>query len=522
MKPRFRLFLAGIFALSLLSQSAFAESPTPAFASPDARQVPKGYWQDFFIPNFLLPLSFIANSTNTFSSVLPPCDGKQDACIKSVEYQLNGGEWHSASPGADMGQRDIAFGNLNPDGTWNKTYTSTFPENIADGLPQGSTARLWKFDHAPHFAGSEYQISARVQGSKNPQTNKYQMYSFEVQAIPVTQSSTTFEYSCPQPSIFQNLNYGKIEGLCTTRYDFPENLQLRVVIKLGTFLRELQGWFDGRLRNAQIEISELKQEVSIQGMPIRVPSASNAPMKYEEIPSDFPGWRYDQLIINSQNSGNTGWANFETVNDDTGLSVFIRMGDSIQKNAIGENTIWKVSSMPNSTQGQCFQKGEVSGVVLTNSTVYSAKPPTWNSDDSSLNFRVGAPHFRPNGDLFKGYYKLLVSEKAANCYWGDRYAKGTASISVTNQDGNTDIATTNLGLQNGWVNFEAAGFTFSSPTISAKIKLPEEPKQPEPVVQKESISPEIKLKTITCISAKKVVKKITSASPVCPKGFKKR
>ena len=505
-------FITAVFtaiSLGFSAQLAVADTPTPAFVSPDAREVAVGHWRFFFTPSFLLPLSYLPLQTPPVdlrsNSVLPPCTEAKGACLMKVEYQLASGDWYGATPGEDFGQRQVAFGNLKPDGTWNMNYTSTFPEDAALNRPQGSTARLWTFDKAPHAAGVQYQVAASI-GGQVDQNGKYRSDQFNLQVIPVTQKNVNSSEECLRPSDLQVTTEGTSKGLCLTKYDFPKDLRIRVTVNLDRYLSSIQGWFDGRLFDAKISIDANARTLSVEGAPMMVPSASNSDIKYEDI-KNIPAWPNDPLVIAAQNKGNTGTAGFANTNTEMDLINFIALGETIRDRAIGENTIWKISSMSAGPDTRCLQPGQMNGVVLTNATVYVATAPKWDAASSSLNFRVAASHNDSKGDIFKGYYSLFLNEKVAACYWGSDFSKGSASISITNQDGTPGVATTNLGVRNGWVNFEASGFTFSAPTISARIK------KAEPAAIKT---------TISCISSKKIVKKVSGVNPKCPAGYKKK
>lgn len=526
MRSRFIPIVAVAASLVFTNQLAVADQPTPAFASPDGRQVPAGHWQNFFTPAHLLPLSYLpiknSDKENFFSSILPPCDGNQNACIQKVEYKLGGGEWNQASSGPDEGQRAVAYGTLNGPNNWTWVPSETFPENINDFRPQGSTARLWDFSNAPHVAGSMYQIGARFSGIQS-KSGLYNPDSFYLQVLPVTRVPGD-SITCKQPSIFEERYLQRQEGYCKTLYDFPTDLKVRITMKFGKFMPFIKGWFDGRLGDAVITVNSDSETVTFEGSPLVVPSASTRPIKYEEmVKNKIQPLSADVIATAGTFAGTAGMV---TANIEAELQNFITQSPLIGERATGENTVWMISSIAESGNNQCIQPGALNGIVLTNATVYNASAPKWNERNSSLDFRVAATHFNSKGELFKGYYKLLVSEKVASCYWGPDFSKGTASISITNQDGTTGVATTNLGLRDGWVNFEAAGFTFSSPTISAIIKkapvvapTPTPTPSPTPTATQAPIA---KKKTITCIAAKKKSVKVVGLNPKCPAGYKKK
>jgi hypothetical protein len=153
--------------------------------------------------------------------------------------------------------------------------------------------------------------------------------------------------------------------------------------------------------------------------------------------------------------------------------------------------------------------------------IYSGGPPSFNTKEGTLEYKVGSPHLTSKGEVFKGTYDLQVSSEVARCLYKFTSAPIQASISIVNDSGENSIATTVVNEKNGWLRLAAYGFTFSTPTV--KIKLSQEPEvvvtpTPTPTA---SIKPVAKKVTITCIKGK-TSKKVTAVKPKCPTGFKKK
>lgn len=522
MRVKLPLVLVLLTSIILPHQMALASEVKPAFASPDGRQVPQGHWQFFFAPSFLSPLSYLPVSPepgrNTFSSILPPCSGMQQACISSVEYQVGGGKWETATSGANEGQRAIASGYLNGPNNWVYVPSTTFIEELSVGRPEGATARLWTFPNAPHAGSDKYQVAVSFSGQVSPD-EKFSIESFNAEVTPASRVIGS-PGGCIQPSIWEERAQFSNDGYCKTIYDFPENIRIRVNLNLGVFLNEIQGWFDGRLSNASIRINSSNRTMQIEGSPLSVPTAAIRPIKLNEIPRNYPG-KPDPNVIATQGQSIFGIGGTGHVNSGPTMNAFITMNSDVLPQALGENTVWKLSSMSNRQNQKCIQPGIVNGIVLTNATVYNASAPEWVSARSSLDFQVAAAHHDSKGEVFKGYYKMLLNEEVAECLWGQDFSSGMASISITNQDGNPNIATTNLGTRDGWVNFEAAGFTFSSPVISATIKKAVVVEPPKVPVVKDAVVIK-KVKKITCLSPNRKSKTLSGVNPKCPTGYKKK
>ena len=539
--------------------SAQGETTKPAFVSPDGNNVAAGYWRGFFYPNAFLPLSYLPNfnavteyQRRIFGAVLPPCDGSQTACISEVSYQLSDGTWKVASPTSDLTQRDVFQGSLLPNNEWEMHPTSLFTEDVGKNRPQGDAARLWIFSDAPHGGGNTYQVSAQITGGYDP-NGTYTPDNFMVQVIPqkrVRVASDQFTQSCPSPaSTFVRSKLTDTSGNCVTNYEFPKELNIRITIKLASYLRFINGWFDSRIRDLIIDIDDKDKTLTLEGKPLIVPTASSRAIKYEDLEGQGLN-PVSKQVQDIQNRGNLGTAGMYQLNTPQSLEEFIKIGKNLLPSALGENTIWQLSSLPQYyyENTKCLNKGIINGIVSTNATVYDSGAPKWSEEDSSLNFRVGAAHHLSNNEVFKGYYSMAVNNITARCFWGNNLSTANASISVVGQDGQQNVATTSVVPRNGWTYFNASGFTFSVPSIKVKFVAPPTPTptptpKPTPtptptaspvVAQTPKATPSVqptptpkmsqavtKKLTITCIKNKTALK-VTAVKPVCPRGFTKK
>jgi len=544
--------LSWLAILALLVQfpsSAQGEATKPAFVSPGASNVDVGFWRGFFHPYSFVPLSYLPNLNATtdfhkriFGAVLPPCDGNQTACISEVSYQIADGPWKSAISTSDTTQRDVYIGNLLPNREWELLRTATFPEVVSKNRPQGDAARLWIFSDAEHGGGNTYQVSAQFAGGYIETADLYTPENFSLQVIPqkrVRMESSQFIQNCLGPySSFIRNNLADAYGNCVTNYDFPKDLNVRIKVKLQSFLTSINGWFDSRVKDLIIDINESDRTITFEGKPLIVPTAATKAIAYTElerqglnpIPKD---------VQERQTRDKIGTAGVYQLNLPTSLEEFLKLGANIIPSALGENTIWQISSLSGIPEAntKCLNKGIINGIVSTNATVYDSTAPKWNDSDSSLNFRVGAAHQLSNNDVFQGYYSMIVNNVTARCYWGNNLANASAFISVLGENGEQNVATTSVVTRNNWTYFNASGFTFSAPTIKVKYVVPTP--TPTPAVTASStptpsasptpstastqaaVSNKIKKVTITCIKGKSI-KKVTAVKPVCPTGYKKK
>jgi hypothetical protein len=180
------------------------------------------------------------------------------------------------------------------------------------------------------------------------------------------------------------------------------------------------------------------------------------------------------------------------------------------------------------TLEQCLSSNEIAGVVMSNATVYQGEPPTWNASDSTLDYKVAAPHYTPSGSEFLGVYQLKINNKFARCIYGLQKVPLVATVSIVGNDGATRVGISSISMGSEWINFNVSGFTFSAPTI--KVQLAEAKKEntietkveaQQPSVSSEVLPKVSQKKSITCIKGK-TTKKVTAVKPACPRGYKKK
>lgn len=165
--------------------------------------------------------------------------------------------------------------------------------------------------------------------------------------------------------------------------------------------------------------------------------------------------------------------------------------------------------------GRCYYPGP-SLIVTTNATDFLSTSPTFDENTQELVYTVAAPHFLPNGEVFKGSYELIIRSDTARCLYNFSNAPIKASIQVTSADNKEQIAVTNVVEKNGWLYLTAKGFTFSTPKLRVSLSQ-------ERVVEAPKVASVKKAKpiiTFTCAKGKKT-RYIEGTNPKCPKGYKR-
>jgi hypothetical protein len=172
---------------------------------------------------------------------------------------------------------------------------------------------------------------------------------------------------------------------------------------------------------------------------------------------------------------------------------------------------WSFASYVGTGNSCMSSTTSVLGIVTTNAMAFSDSPPSFSN--GTLSYQVAGMHFMPDGKTpFLGVYDMVMSDAVARCLYGFTTAPISGSVTVTeDSSGDTNVATTSVSDNNGWLHLAAYGFEFSDPTINATLTQAK-----APAVKAKSV-------TITCVDRKnKALKKVvTAVNPVCPAGYVK-
>jgi len=333
---------------------------------------------------------------------------------------------------------------------------------------------------------------------------------------------------------------------CAKPYSLPVGAQFGFKLRLSN---PVKGWLHGRMDGVTSDISvdaTGNQLISIQGNPIIVPSAYGWVKKAEAIKSiaDF----YDKMkkpiggngfgCTNDPNGGRTTngcapefWVSFlrHLRADQESMDEFLAWMPEFKDKASKAPTIWRWETMgSDGSNDTCYRNSSnLSGFVTTNATQYLSGPPVFNKAEESLDYKVAAPHYLPDGKEFLGSYNLVINAQVARCLYGFTDAPIQASVSVTSSDGQARVATTSLVERGGWLKLSANGFTFSNPIVKVKLSQEKVVVAPTPTPSASATPTPIaapaaaKKTSITCVKGK-TTKKVTAVNPKCPTGYKKR
>ena len=503
-----------------------------------------------------------------YNAVLPVCtDTAQLDCIESVTAISDSGL-------VDPGKFSKYI---------YKKHPNLFEPNNALKIPRAESPSIWSFSTAKHGFGSDYAIaigSGTQTSFQSPQSmsNLYAyLYPVSVKTGIGDQPRDINGFSnlpeCIQVqlplsgALITGCAGGGQDGIgkyncplqldanrdCLLQHEFPTGFKFQINVRLTT---QPSGWLFGRLLDPSIAITEIATggtRVVVTASPTKVP-ALYAGDSWNNLPKNIQDF-YLPCIKTQSCQIMSRQARIEGPHTDPQLLNGQRGPEATEANAFNELKLWlpmvkdTMSALPSAwnfkmssvgaltNSNACFRSGSgLKGIVTTNATLYSEAPPVLV--DSTLQYKVAAPHYRKDGSDFKGTYNLVIRSDVARCIYGFSNAPIQASIDVVSENGTSSVATTAVSENNGWISLSAYNFGFSAPTIKATLKqAPPAPttntqtSTPAPVVTETptpTATPTPKPKetmakrtTITCVKGK-TVRKVTAAKPVCPVGFKKK
>jgi hypothetical protein len=451
----------------------------------------------------------------TATSHLPPCDATIKVNCISTVYAVDetgkttNGKFIKLVP--ESGSRD-------------------FPALVNNNLPQGKgQGGVWQLPGITHSGGNDnYYVTSiffadLMKASGVSFTNqKFKIKRLEAVIGAVNEQSGSyspqFALDASNPSEDGSPNGGTGSGsrsgaadqdkclvfgvgTCQMPQNFPKNLRFGISIVLG---ERLQGWFHGRIYKPQINITNDQnggQTINIEAEPVIVPTIEKL------IPTSQISEELRTYLSQDKQFGQGGGylmpgSSGEDAFDQAKLWIPL-----LNDKASTSQSVWTVRTLEfnqaNWNIRNCSaSSSQLSGVVTTNSLVYSAGPPAYNPQTQTLDYKLISPHLNADETEAIGTYDLVIKSEVARCIYGFSNAPIQASISIVGSNGENKVATTVINEKNGWLYLSANGFTYSSPLIKVKLSQAKN--------QKYSIS---------CVKGK-VTKKVTGTKPKCPAGFK--
>lgn len=440
--------------------------------------------------------------------------------------------------------------------------------NLQRKIPDGSRSSIWTFPGLAHSDGNKYLVSVRTNsvvtnqdapnaaGSIADWRDSNTLLSItpikvdnDTSGLPITrevyEKSPDGKITITGTEDLLSISGGADNGnkVCYVSLDknkpncFSEaddsnypRFKITLRLKLTEEFLTLRHWFMARA--SEIKITSKKEIessiVSFEGTTIKVPKATAL------LPRTIEGFKVYQAAIN-KSYADSGVTNKPLdLNDLSGFSFWQTLGSSgMQEIDPGTLAFWSgiepfatilvetrsptwsfetanISGKDTGWLWPCVKKPHVSGVVASNASIMRPSPPKWNAEKQTLEFRIASPHLNQDGSVATGFYNLAVSQEVANCLWGGDVSKSRAEVSITSEAGEKKIFVAATSFSDGYINFQASGFTYSVNTISLKF------------VKNPATNPSIKPTSPKEIVCKKgnIVKKVKSKK--CPAGYVKK
>ena len=424
----------------------------------------------------------------------------------------------------------------------------SFKGNSSMNLPTSGQSFLVDIPSAPHAGGSKYLISSVLDGVRYPSDSQFTTNGLQATIWPVSIKTGTYQ---PYAESLSPTNYsalgvnsgagGGCEGVqseigsCAIASALPLDVSFGIKLKLRT---KVDGWIHGRISHVDATVSRAgdgDQLVTISGFPVKVPTIFGWVSK-EKAPAALTnfykamdpfylnmGNGYGRCLDPSETSGPCNPRYWESILRSPGTSP-----DGIQElalwlpivndKAVAAPSAWSVRTVSGNLNNCGTETKNLVGFVSTNATDYLPGPPTFNSADGTLDYKVLSTHYLPDNSVSQGSYDLVIDSSVARCIYGFSNAPIKATVSVISSDGSSQAVTTTVTENNGFLRMSANGFTYSNPTI--KVKLSQESPSPAPTTSG-TAAPSTKKTTITCIKGK-LTKSVSAVKPTCPTGYKKK
>lgn len=360
----------------------------------------------------------------------------------------------------------------------------SMPARTDLGLPRSGDAQLFT-PAANSGVKGNFAVKVVEQFFLDSISKKYKLSNFSVFVQPYTiemargfQSTSSYDWT--------KYAWGG-DGQLGKIVDFQEDIRISVSVRIP---KGEGGWFSGRVKDPLVNLTSdaTSNKLSIDALPVSVPKLQ------VWAPTEEKTALMDKFSMSA--GGNHS---IESGFDDS-VSWVEQLKPFAQDKSTSEETLWVVRSTY--IDNPCFPDSKISGFITTNAMAYSWNPPVLQN--GFLDYKVAGMHTTANGELTKGTYDLILSSETARCLYKFTSAPISATISIIGDASESKVVqTTVLSEREGFLKLSAYGFTFSSPVV--RVKLDQKKNAPK--------------KSISCLKGREI-KKITSASPTCPKGFK--
>ena len=513
-------------------------------------------------PNFsVMPKKY--SGVYPVASTLPICKSVSDTdCIVNVEYIDSGG---NVLPGKFQGYVPVSYKgpctstndaegykelclSTEPYFTYDASEIS-YPAQIKRKIPKSSRGSIWVFPGMESNGERKYLVSFKVWGEMTNHNSPLAEDSYAdwntggagayIVPISISNGGNGETLNSDNRSLFKTSNQSCYPNsspesiYCLTKITDESSPRFRLTVRLeltSSFLLN-RNWQISKTLNPTItsKIAGKITTLTYSGNMTKVWSATAL------IPKTLSGYK---LFIDATNqsykdsgvtnkpldsndlSGFENWLKIGSAgtngSDPSAIGFFSGISDKVEIRSAKVDYVWmfesaNVSGTDVGWLWPCAKTPQLSGVTSSNATILRPTPPKWNSVDSTLEFKIGSPHFDEKNTVISGFYNITVSEEVAKCLWGVQATLASAKVSIISDSGEKKLTTFVTNKKDGYINFQVNGFDYSVNTI--KISLDK--------VQASKIPKNSSLGSITCINNKKVIR-VIKAGQKCPTGFKKK
>jgi hypothetical protein len=435
--------------------------------------------------------------------ILPPCDGvtEEADCIEGVTVSDGSKELDSKLI------RQLPYSHFSadakngiPEGGAPSLWTNPFVVDSNQGLVVTTSAYM-KRDTTGPFHDTSFAASIKSYLIKQGDYSPIKL----VPASKFTPGETGYlSYTGNAPGCVWTDT-----GKCGVQTTYPGIKSISLRVKLSN---TQTGWLAGRLVNPNVKVEKITSTqnlltVNAEPASVAMVSASVSEAKAtEEMKRHYFADGYQIRSFNIDELSKL-LDIYKSVTNDTSTKII---------------PMWSITNGYGKSTDPCLQSTtNFVGLVTTNSVAYQTEAPKFSR--GSLNYTLASPHFQPNGDPFEGTYDLLLSSSAARCLYNYSSAPLTASVTITNEGGSTQVATSTLQESDGWLRLDVKGFHFSKPTIEVALKQEKTTVESTPLPTPSPTRAMVgsKKSSIICIKGK-ISRVTTNIKPICPTGWIKK
>lgn len=381
----------------------------------------------------------VGDSTLETTSVLGRCINELEVgCVERLRMDLGG-----------TGLVDLSFLSY-------ASGTTDFSESSTLNLPRGSSVSTWGATD-----GTRYLLVASMMSNLAANSGGWSIRDQSLD-LGVYRLSRTAEVQV-NPARLISVPSHSAYKIVSNPNQWPSLVEFKPATRIELSVRipnQVSGWFNGRLARGSVGTTLLPNNRTsyvltgdvartyIAGGALNPNTTTGFPGQISPVPSWGSGFGHKVGMTNST-AMYEQWAPF--------------LGDR----ALVTQTRWNLAATTWTRNG-CFNSGTgMSALLATNAAIYDGSPPTWNDATKSLSFRVTSPHFDENGTEAAGTYTLAIPSGSVKCLYGRATLPLYFKIEVGyGTAGKPFTSVSALSESNGWVNFSAQGFHYSSPTIT--------------------------------------------------------